>query len=794
MNGEGKIGLADAKGGESPFPSIEGEHQFPSDLIDPEIKKTKEYCLKYMKAAYYRYRNDQCFVTSTRRSDWIENRKYAHGNQSTKKYAGYLSKVKNAQNKLISYLNLDWSIIKIIPKFRDVVLSYFDKIDYDVFCDSINPQAHLARENAKWRIWAEKQTAPFFQEMAQAANEPLLAETNQFLPETLQELDMMMQYSFRLQEEWEMELGQQIVLNENDWKEISRQLREDGFDLGVMATCVYIDRISGRVRVRYVDPVNMIIEDFRGHNGSSMQRIGEIRRMTIAQLRLEAGNQITEDEYYQIARNSVGKNGNLGTFVEDYINTDDQYQPESMRNWDNNYIYVMDMDWDSSDRLKFERNTRYGNEMTYRKPFRTKTKPKTQMVDIDGSIYEEEVYAIDVKTTYTCKWVIGSNICYDYGRASNIPRSHENPKECYKRYKVRRISNVSTIERMIYFADSIQLTALKIQNLKARAIPKGIFIEMGAFENVLLDSRPMKASEILEIGFQTGIWIYRKDDTVDDSQGTPYRPIEESEGGLGREFAELVQSMANDIDMLRQVTGINEFMDASTPHPEAAVGTGKMAVAGAQNALHPQMAGYVKLHEEVCSYIALLMQFLSRYKKIGGYVNSLGAGAKFYEITNSIDRDQETGTPIIYGIRIEARATQEMKQRVIAAADAALASAMQTGQGGIELQDHIEIVRMVENGTNLKLVSAILNHRIQKYKQQQQAMKMQDIEAQSREIQNQTRVAKEEERATMKFKTDEEIRAYTHKTNEDIRKMIEEYKLRSQNDVVKQAAKAAAPS
>lgn len=766
------------------MPSLdEKDYNFPSDLLDPEIKKTKKFALKMSKAIYHRHHQKQTY-TASRREDWILNRKYSDGNQPNTIYNRQLTRLKNAQGQLISYMDLSFRIVQAIPRFRDTVLSYLEKIDFDIFCDAINPEATLDKEMAKWRIWSERELAPFIAAQEAKAKAGLVNDKNDFVPETMQELELFMQYQFRLQYEISMELGQQMVFYENDWKEIRRQLLKDAFDLGVMAACVYLDRISNRILIRYCDPINMILEDFRGSRGSQMTTIGEFRSMTIGQLKLEAGNQFTDEEYHQIAKSNTGWFGNNDQLAEynDYINTD---VTSHYIDFDNFRIVVMDWQKDSIDRYKFERKFVNGEEMVFDKEFHEPI-GKKQYADENGTLMEKEVYPTDVKMVYGAKWIVGSDFIYDYGKSANIPRPLENPKECYKKFKFFRCSNSSYVERMIPFADAIQLAWIRLQNLKARAMPKGLIIDTTHFESVFLDGKKTSTRELIEIAIQTGIVLTRSV-SQDDDIGTisQNKPVEETKGGLGAEFTELTQDIFNSFNSIKEVTGFNDTMNAATPDPKSLVGVSELAQTGAQNAVYPLLSALISITEEVSVNISLLIQLLAQYKKLSGYIPSIGIGGLApVNIGAEVVRTPK-GTPVIFGIRIQARATQEQKQRVLAYVDAAIASAQDPTKGGLEVPDGIEISRLIENGTNLKLIASIIGYRLKKFKENQQAIARENIKMDSQEKQAQAKASKDAELELLREKAKIENESYTHHTNEDIRKLRVEYSLRDSNDVVK---------
>lgn len=702
--------------------------QFPSHLIDPK-KKDKKWVLEYFKATYAQHRANTGYFSNERKATWIDARRYAQGNQSVQKYNKWASRLKDPQGRTVSYMDLNWEIVSVIPKFRDVLKGYFSKLQFRVGCTAINPEAALEKERAKKTIWASKKLKPFFNKLEAQAGTSFGTDSKMpFSPESLEELEIFFNLSFRLQEEISMELGQRMVFYENAWKDIEDKLWEDIIDLAAFGICVYVDRISRRIKVRYCDPVNMVLDTFRGHDGEAMERIGEFQLKTIAQLKLAAGNQFTEKEYYDMAYRHCGMLGNAERLspYADYVNSDatNTYYP-----WDNFQILELELYFDSCNRIMHERKwvgggPKKGVRMTFKKPFNTKI--KEEWSEEDGVPYlQKEVVATDVKAVYGGRWIVGTDYIYDAGLINDISRPNDNPKEAMKPMKFYRISEKSAVEKMIPFADSLQMSWLKIQNLKARAIPKGIMIEVGAFENVALDGKIMSSLELLEVAVQSGIIIYRKNSTMDDDgyDQTNNKPVEETKGGLGAEFAELTQSMANDIMMCREVSGISEIFDASAQDPKQLVGTAKMALAGTQNALYPMVRGFVWMNERAAIDIGCKLQLLAKTGDIEGYAPALGSN-----VIQTIKIGSEISM-VKYGYKIEALPTEDQKMRIQQAADMALANPNDPTHGGIDFSDYLAIGSMLDDG-NIKLAQAYLSYKVRKFKEytaklQQDAIKSQ---------------------------------------------------------------------
>jgi len=667
---------------------------FPSHLIDP-LKKDKKWCLQYIKAAHANF-NQTEGVNSiyNRRKDWIENRKYAEGNQSTDKYKKWVSKLEDETGKTVSYLDLDFSIVKIIPKYRDIVLSFMEKVEYDIKVTDLDPSASDERAQVKYSIWATKLLQEWTNNMRlqMEANGEQINEED--LPETIEELELFMNMKFELKQEISARVGINGVFYENEWSEVSKMMREDAFDNGVMA-CKTHNLPNGRIGISYVDPVNVLIDGFRGHRANSVERIGEYRRITIQQLKQEAGDTFTNEDYIKIYDQYKSKSYNSIHNGQVYYNTDNNH--DDYFNYDSCEILVLDLFWDSLDKKKSKKKSVHGEEYIYDEKFDKK----------EGKYANYEVYSTDIKTIYQGTWIVDSNDkIYNCGKMKDIPRLSDNPRECMKPIKFYRISNTSHLERMLPFADAIQLSWLKAQNAKARAMPKGFTVYADAFEGVTIDGKNMSSKELIEIAVQTGWKIINRQSAMDNS-GNSMAAMVSDEGGMGTEFMELIKDIAWNIDMIKDVTGINEYMDASNPGERAGLGVGQIAVEGTKNAIHPMVSAYSYIKEKTALDILSRLTIKARQGKMK---------FTYPEFSSSIVKTFEIGSELAGGkfnLKLEQRATAEQRQILKDTVSQAYAKSEQGGSGGIETDDYLHLMDLIEQNY-LKLAEATLSYRIKR--------------------------------------------------------------------------------
>ena len=718
---------------------------FPSHLTDPS-QKGKEWHLQYAQAAYATWSNNLLWLN--RRVDWIENRKYADGNQTTLKYTNFLARAERETGKKATYLNLDWSIVSTLPKIRRVVINHLLKLNYDIVAQAVNPEAVSTKETIKLRTWAEKQLQPFLKQMEQESGVPLTNPELEIIPEVREEFEMLFAMTYKMAEELKIELATQHILDKNRFEDTRRKMLEDAFDLGFCACKVDTNVQTKEIDVRYVDPVNLMYDSFRGKTGGmgdgDLERIGEFRSLTLSQLRMEAGNQLTEEQYSIIANTFAGQYNNPNTPInanQPYVNTDANYNQ-----WQNYNIVVIDMYFISTDRFNIKRVKVDDDEMVYMKGSKAKL---GVTVDYDGGKkIEKTVEGIDLQSVYKCSWILNTDIVYNWGKAYDIPRDKKNPRECSLPIKIYRCDNKSTLESVMPFLDALQLTWLRLQNLKTMAMPKGLMINIEAWENVMVDGKIKSTEELFQMATETGIVLYRGQSTIDDSRMTG-RPVEEIDGGLGKQFTELISDIDFNMRMIYEVSGINEIVAASNPDPNLLSGVMKQAVLSSENSLGTIMTAVTNNHERSATDISLKLQIMLQNGTINVYSDALG---QIIQIGSEI-------SPMTFGIKLMPKPTDKQREELKAMIMSAVINPNNPTSGGLYIDDAIPLINELENGVNLKLVMRKYSYMLKKRRDEFNAVQQQNIQLQSQGIVQQTEAAKqaklEELQMAHKFRLEE---------------------------------------
>ena len=117
---------------------------FPSQTVSDAEKLSQEYGLKVGKAISTEWFNNDKSLNKYRSNynNFHSLRLYARGEQSIQKYKDELS-----INGDLSYLNLDWKPVPIVPKFVDIVVNGIAERTYDIRAYSQDPFSVKERTN-----------------------------------------------------------------------------------------------------------------------------------------------------------------------------------------------------------------------------------------------------------------------------------------------------------------------------------------------------------------------------------------------------------------------------------------------------------------------------------------------------------------------------------------------------------------------------------------------------------------------------------------------------------------------
>jgi hypothetical protein len=310
------------------------------------------------------------------------------------------------------------------------------------------------------------------------------------------------------------------------------------------------------------------------------------------------------------------------------------------------------------------------------------------------------------------KWQMAENMTRPYADTVKVRMNYT---LCAPRMYKGRIESI--VSRITTFADMIQLTHLKLQQVMSRMVPDGVFLDMDGLAEVDLgNGTNYNPAEALNMYFQTGSIVGRSL-TQDGDPNRGKVPIQElaTSNGMSKIQA-LIQTYNYYLQMIRDVTGLNEARDASSPDKNSLVGLQKLAAANSNTATRHILQGSLYLTQKTCENISLrvadsLMYPLTRM--------SLESSISKYN-THTLQELMKLNIHD-FGIFINLEPDEEEKQQL----ETNIQIALKTNS--IYLEDAIDI-REVKN---LKLANQLLKFRRKKKQEYDEKVQLQNIQAQA---------------------------------------------------------------
>merc|ERR1712078_605096 len=297
--------------------------------------------------------------------------------------------------------------------------------------------------------------------------------------------------------------------------------------------------------------------------------------------------------------------------------------------------------------------------------------------------------------------ILGTDYILKWQKATNMIRPTNNINKVMMNYVVSaprmyKGNITSLVSKMTAYADLIQLTHLKLQQAIQRMAPSGVYVDAdGLAEIDLGNGTNYNPQEALNLYFQTGSIIGRSMN-ADGDMNPGKVPIQELPGGGGQQSQLLIQAYNYYLNMIRDVTGLNEARDGSDPDPYALVGVQKLAAANSNTAtrhiLHSSLYLTISLAEAISIRIKDVLEYHPQREV---FIKSLG------RFTVGALREVENLHLHEFGIFLELDPDQEEKQLV----ENNLQIAISKDQ--IQIEDTIDI-RQIKN---IKLANQLLKVR-----------------------------------------------------------------------------------
>ncbi len=575
---------------------------FPDPLASSEEKQTKDYGLKYAKSIYQQWGkiDDEGSSFKSRKRVFERNRKYANGTQDTSIYKSLLSSL-DPNNGDGSMLNLDFTPVPILPKFVRIVVNKILSLNPYPNLEAVDPLSSSEKDQERRKIEMMIEARNELAEIEEKTGVSVGMKSSE-IPETLEEAEIFIGNNIKSSSEIAAQISTSLTLEWNDFNDST--LRRCVNDLAILGMSV-VKRSNDPqygIRTDYVDPATFIHSHTEDPNFDDLTYAGSVKYVTINELRRLAGDQFTEEDLKKIAQSSRKRYGHESSMSNSSL---DKTTNINHQGYNEYKVGILDFEFMSVDCEYFEsKESRYGNLGFYSKGNSYKGP--------QNSVFSREVVKLESASIYGGCYVLGTEYLFNYRKQNNIPKNVHDITRTNLSYSVCATNLLdmmpkSMVDSCIGFADQLQLTHLKIQQAVAKAKPDGIIIDIEGLENVQLgkggELQPLELHDIYE---QTGVFYYRSKNPEGGFQNPPIREI----GNSIRNINELIGLYNHYLRMIRDATGINEVMDASSPKGDSLVGVRQQALAAANNAIYDITNSTMILYKKVCSDIVKCIQVI----------------------------------------------------------------------------------------------------------------------------------------------------------------------------------------
>ncbi|MEK6266567.1 MAG: hypothetical protein N2B06_17615, partial [Clostridium sp.] len=554
---------------------------FPSQVVSDEEKSSYEYGEQVAQAIEQEWfqggRSGNRYTQSY--NSFHQLRQYARGEQSIQKYKDELS-----INGDLSYLNLDWKPVPVISKFVDIVVNGMSNKSYDITTYAQDPFSVKAKTDYSRAIERDIATKAALINMQQQMGIDL-SSTGDIagLPENKDELDLHMQLNYKQSIEIAEEEVISNVLAANKYDQIKRRIASDLTILGICASKTRFDSSEG-IKIEYVDPASIVYSYTEDPNFEDIYYAGEVKSITIPELKKQFPN-IPEEELLKIQK----------------MPGNSQYL-QNWGNYDSNTVQVMYFEYKTYMNQVFKiKKTEQGLEKALEKTDEFNPPPNDNF---------ERVYRT-IEVLYTGAKVLGNNYMLQWELAENMTRPTADSTKvemnyCISAPRMYRGRIESIVSRITGFADMIQLTHLKLQQVMSRIVPDGVFLDMDGLAEVDLgNGTNYNPAEALNMYFQTGSIVGRSL-TQEGGMNAGKIPIQELSSSSGQaKIQSLIGTYQYYLQMIRDVTGLNEARDGSQPDKDALVGIQKLAVNASNIATKHLLDSMLYVTLRICENISL---------------------------------------------------------------------------------------------------------------------------------------------------------------------------------------------
>lgn len=720
---------------------------FPSQVVPDEVKQSSEYGQQVGRAIeneWFRGDKSGYGVGSRWGSNWnLFNslRLYARGEQSVAKYKDEMS-----INGDLSYLNLDWKPVPVIPKFVDIVVNGISSKNYKIKAYAQDPESINKKTAYARGIIEDMVNKDFYKEMKEGFGMNLFNSPNpDKLPEDMDELELHLQLSYKEAVEIAEEEVITNILDRNKYELLNRKINYDLVVLGIAAAKTNWNPANG-VTLEYVDPANLVYSYTEDPNFDDIYYVGEVKSISLEELKKQFPY-LSDEDVKEIEKFPGDSNYTRSIYGQDFDKSNVQVLYFEYKTYSNQVFKI--------------KQTEFGLEKALQKPDTFNPPANDNFTTASRTI----------EVLYSGAKILGHNKMLKWEMAENMTRPFADTTKVAMNYaicapRMYRGKIESLVSRVTGFADMIQITHLKLQQVLARMVPDGVFIDVDGLAEVDLgNGTNYNPAEALNMYFQTGSIVGRSQ--TQDGSGNPGRvPIQELQTSAGNaKIQSLIATYQYYLQMIRDVTGLNEARDASTPDSDSLVGLQKLAAANSNTATRHILQSSLFLTLRLCENITLRVADSLKFPLTA---NALKQSISTFNVETLKELEQLNIHD--FGIFLELEPDEEEKAQLEQNMQIALQS------GGIDLEDIIDLREI----KNLKLANQSLKYRRKKKMEKEQAMQQANIQAQAQANAQASEAAAMAEVQKQQALAETQIQIEKAKANLELQKLQQELLIKKQ--------------
>jgi hypothetical protein len=723
---------------------------FPDQLAPDSTKDSMDYGLtvgRAIESEWFRKEGGAPSRFYTSRDTYHKLRSYAMGEQSIKKYKDEMS-----INGDISYLNLDWTPVPIIPKFVDVVVNGISNRMFDIKAEAVDPISSNKKAKYKNRIQTEMRNKQMFEEIGAVLGQNMFSQDVDMLPQNDDELELHMQIDYKDDIEIAAEKAIETTLLYNNYELVKKRLDEDAVTVGISVEKHSFNMHDG-IRVEYVDPANFIFSPTEDPTFEDCYYFGEVKNVNLTELKKLAPN-LTQEELKQISKEA----GKWDTYqgVRGSFNSSDSA-------FDTNTATLLYFTYKTDKNIVYKKKvTAFGTDKVIKKD-------DSFNPPADEENFEKLSRRIDV--WYEGVLVLGTNILLKWEVMKNMVRPKSAMQKVYPPYivsapKMYRGQIDSLVKRMIPFADQIQLIHLKLQQVASRMIPDGVYIDVDGISSINLgNGNTYSPQDALNLYFQTGSVLGRSlNEEGEYNHGKV--PVQElTSSGANTKISSLINMYNYNLNMIRSVTGLNEARDGSMPDPDSLVGVQKLAALNSNTATRHILKSGVFMTQRLAECVMYRISDVLEYSDMAeDFAKAIGRNS--VELLDEI-KDLHLHD---FGIFIELHPDEEernvLEQNI----------QMSLSAGKIDIDDAIDI-RGVKN---IKIASQLLKVRKKRKEKMDQKRQQENIALQAEANQQASLTTEQAKQQSMYAEMQAKAELLKLEAEIEMQRMQQEFQLKAQ--------------